>query len=99
MQGDTNMRRADRLKEDVKMMLERVEEPLDKMELIEICQRLGISHHFEVEIKKILECIYSDNYTSAMPKKKDLYATALEFRILRQHGFHVTHGNTFYLNL
>ncbi|KAL2483466.1 terpene synthase 02 [Forsythia ovata] len=75
----------------VKMMLDEAVEPLDQLELIDNLQRLGISYHFENEIKQILSVInrkYSKNYQDS--KINDLYATALEFRLLRQHGFNVS---------
>ncbi|KAK2989404.1 hypothetical protein RJ640_000379 [Escallonia rubra] len=70
-------------------MLDKVEEPLDKLQLIDTLQRLGVSYHFEVEIKGILESIYNKKYGSDKWNKDDLYAIALEFRVLRQHGFNV----------
>ncbi|XP_022896311.1 (-)-alpha-terpineol synthase-like [Olea europaea var. sylvestris] len=75
----------------VKMMLDKTVEPLDQLELIDNLQRLGISYHFENEIKQILSVInkkYSKN--DQQSKIEDLYATALEFRLLRQHGFKVS---------
>ncbi|GKU94199.1 hypothetical protein SLEP1_g7725 [Rubroshorea leprosula] len=80
--------RRDKLKEDVRVMLqEEVDE--DGLELIDHLQRLGLSYHFEDEIKKSLDRIYSKNHGNYGLKKDSLYATALEFRILRQHGYNV----------
>ncbi|KAL2460391.1 cineole-1 [Abeliophyllum distichum] len=75
----------------VKMMLDEVVEPLDQLELIDNLQRLGISYHFENEIKQILWVI-NKKYSKIDQDSKinDLYATALEFRLLRQHGFNVS---------
>ncbi|CAK9157540.1 unnamed protein product [Ilex paraguariensis] len=67
------------------MMIEKATEPLDQLELIDNLQRLGVSYHFEDEIKRILENIYSNNKW----QKEDLYAAALRFRLLRQHGYDV----------
>ncbi|XP_027343010.1 terpene synthase 10-like [Abrus precatorius] len=75
------------LREEVRKMLGRVENQLDQLELIDVLQRLGISYHFSNEIKKILDNIYN---MDAFKKKKNLYATALEFRLLRQHGYDIS---------
>ncbi|KAL2476851.1 Tricyclene synthase [Forsythia ovata] len=90
--GGRSIERASELKMQVKMMLDESKEPLDQLELIDDLQRLGISYHFQDEIKQILTIInkkYSENHE---PEIKDLYATALEFRLLRQHGFNVSQG-------
>ncbi|XP_039016299.1 terpene synthase 10-like [Hibiscus syriacus] len=71
---------------EVRMMLEKATEPLEKLELIDTLQRLGLSYHFQKETKRILESIRSE----ISWKKDNLYATALEFRLLRQHGYNVT---------
>ncbi|GLU13964.1 hypothetical protein SLE2022_305650 [Rubroshorea leprosula] len=87
--GEAYSRRRDKLKEDVRVMLqEKVDE--DQLELIDHLQRLGLSYHFEDEIKKSLDRIYSKNRGNYRLKKDSLYATALEFRILRQHGYNIT---------
>ncbi|KAG8368605.1 hypothetical protein BUALT_Bualt15G0062800 [Buddleja alternifolia] len=55
--------------------------------------RLGISYHFEEQIKQILNSIHVKKYCGKNdyePEKRDLYSTALEFRLLRQHGFSVS---------
>lgn len=97
MQRETYTRRADKLKEEVRMMFNKVEGPLCKLELIDAVQRLGIYYHFEVEIKRLLESIYINdtNYYSSddICKKEDLYGTALKFRLLRQHGYDVPQGS------
>ena len=65
--------------------------PLDQLELIENLQRLGLAYHFETEIKNILHNIY--NNKDDKWKNENLYATSLEFRLLRQHGYNVSQGN------
>ncbi|CAA2977601.1 terpene synthase 10-like [Olea europaea subsp. europaea] len=82
--------RASEMKMQVKMMLDETMEPLDQLELIDNLERLGISYHFEDEIEQILAFINRKYSRSKEPKIKDLYATALEFRLLRQHGFNVS---------
>ncbi|KAL4312509.1 hypothetical protein GQ457_01G047540 [Hibiscus cannabinus] len=80
---------AMRLVGQVRMMLEKEMEPLEKIELIDTLQRLGLSYHFHYEINKILEGIRSDEGEFSW-KKGNLYATALEFRLLRQQGYKIT---------
>ncbi|KAM7500246.1 hypothetical protein LguiA_024660 [Lonicera macranthoides] len=66
------------------MLNDQVEDPVRKLELIDTLQRLGVYYHFEVEIKRILESI-TDNYYSSSDIRwnaEDLYATALKFRLL-----------------
>ncbi|KAK2970287.1 hypothetical protein RJ640_025122, partial [Escallonia rubra] len=88
--GESYTRRADTLKRDIRRMLDQVEEPLNKFQLIDTLQRLGISYHFEVEIKRTLERIHSNtNKSNRWNKEAVLYVIALEFRLYRQHGFDV----------
>ncbi|GMP98061.1 hypothetical protein CsSME_00046089 [Camellia sinensis var. sinensis] len=86
--GGVYEKRAAKLKEDVKIMLEKVvdEDPLDALEMIDDLQRLGVFYHFKDEIERVLERIYNmnDKYNN-----EDLHATALKFRLLRQHGYNV----------
>lgn len=70
-------------------MLKQAVDPLDQLQLIDTLQRLGLAYHFEDEIKSILMSIYSHNNTGM---REDLYATALEFRLLRQHGYKIPQG-------
>ncbi|GMJ03333.1 hypothetical protein like AT3G25810 [Hibiscus trionum] len=88
LQVESYKERASKLQGEVKMMLDNVENPLEKLELIDNLQRLGLSHHFEEEINKALKNI-SSNGSAVAWKKDNLYATALEFRLLRQHGHKV----------
>ncbi|KAJ0017681.1 hypothetical protein Pint_11296 [Pistacia integerrima] len=64
-----------------------MDNPLDQLELIDNLQRLGVAYHFEREIKNILDCVHDIN--NHKWKKGNLYATSLEFRLLRQHGYNV----------
>ncbi|KAL5568185.1 hypothetical protein UlMin_024760 [Ulmus minor] len=85
--GETYKKRVNELKEEVKMLLVKVRDPLAKLEHIDILQRIGLSYHFEAEIKTILERLYNNSSFDDTWKQNNLYATALEFRLLRQHGF------------
>ncbi|CAN4107910.1 unnamed protein product [Withania somnifera] len=70
------------------MMVEGSQELDAKLELIDNLQRLGVSYHFKDEIMQILGSIHEQN--TASTTGDSLYATALKFRLLRQHGFHIS---------
>ncbi|KAH1091899.1 hypothetical protein J1N35_019156 [Gossypium stocksii] len=89
--GESFNEQAITLVGEVRMMLENVMDPLEKLELIDSLQRLGLSYHFQNETKRILEDIHlRADQSKALWKEGNLYATALEFRLLRQHGYNVT---------
>ena len=73
-------------------MLDKVVDPLDGLELIDDLQRLGVFYHFEGEIKRVLESIY--NNKCGKWNNGNLHATALKFRLLRQHGYNIPQGNS-----
>ncbi|XP_055816086.1 1,8-cineol synthase, chloroplastic-like isoform X2 [Solanum dulcamara] len=77
------MRRRDELKMEVKIMLS--DRNMNQLEIIDNLQRLGLSYHFEDEICNILNNLCDKN-----SKRENLYAKALEFRLLRQHGFNIS---------
>ena len=68
-------------------------DPLHQLELIDNLHRLGVSYHFEDEIKRTLDRIHNKN------TNKSLYATALKFRILRQYGYNTPIKGTHSRNL
>ncbi|KAF8391448.1 hypothetical protein HHK36_023753 [Tetracentron sinense] len=82
--------RAAKLKEEVKHMLDYEDVgPLARLELIDDLQRLGLRYHFEKDIKRALDsiiCFQADNERVLC----SLHATALRFRILRQHRYEVS---------
>ncbi|CAI9101360.1 OLC1v1038663C2 [Oldenlandia corymbosa var. corymbosa] len=88
------IKRRDLLKEKVRRMLDEEEvEPLYQLEMIDVLQRLGVYYHFKDQINSILSAIHKEmindllNRGNFVPNGKDLYATALGFKLLRQHGF------------
>lgn len=92
MQEDKYCERAEKLKDEVRRMLQkRMTNSLEQLELVDILQRLGIYYHFEEEIDTVLKQIYV-NYNKRDHHNEELYATALEFRLLRQHGYHLPQG-------
>ncbi|XP_076881178.1 R-linalool synthase QH1, chloroplastic-like [Bidens hawaiensis] len=89
--GESYVARANALKDTVKMLIRRqVGDVSRALELIDDLQRLGISYHFEDEIRDALESIYSSYYqTQAKWDDLSLNLKALGFRLLRQHGYQV----------
>jgi len=59
---------------------------LRTLELIDTIQRLGIEHHFEEEINLQLGRVGDCN------NAKDLFATSLQFRLLRHNGWSTSSG-------
>nr|QJX58302.1 monoterpene synthase 17 [Salvia fruticosa] len=77
----------------VKMLLNGKMEAVHQLELIHDLTYLGLSYFFPDEIKEILGFIYNEHkcfHDNDEADEKDLYFTALGFRILRQHGFNVS---------
>lgn len=98
MQGENYIMQIAKLIEDVKdMFVECKEELIAKLELIDRIRKLGLNNHFEKEIKEALDTIAAielgnNNHTCIRSEGSDLYATALHFKILRQHGYKVSQG-------
>ncbi|MFS7919920.1 putative R-linalool synthase [Helianthus anomalus] len=80
---------ADTLKDAVKMMILKGGNQLNTLQMIDDLQRLGISYHFEDEIRNLLEMIYNYYKTPEEWNGMDLNLKALGFRLLRQHGYQV----------
>ncbi|TXG47890.1 hypothetical protein EZV62_027184 [Acer yangbiense] len=89
--GKTYAKRVKELKEDVRAMIVKESDPLHQLELIETLQRLGLSYHFDHEIKSILDTIYDKRRSNInMQKQESLCVVALEFGLLRQHGYDIS---------
>ncbi|PKI53510.1 hypothetical protein CRG98_026098 [Punica granatum] len=81
----------EKMKEDVKDLTKANQEnPLAKLELIDAVHRLGLQYQFKAEIKHALHVIHQRAEDSRF--SDDIYAIALRFRLLRQHGYHVSQG-------
>ncbi|KAH7576523.1 hypothetical protein JRO89_XS01G0098700 [Xanthoceras sorbifolium] len=65
-------------------------EMLSILELIDDIQRLGLGHRFEKDIKSALDKIVSWEGFDVKAEDQKLHATALRFRLLRQHGYQVS---------
>ncbi|BBH01399.1 terpene synthase 21, partial [Prunus dulcis] len=85
--GDDYSRQSENLIEDVKNMISvETEDLIAQLELIDSIGKLGLTNHFEKEIKEALNTVENNNpYITG-----NLYATALHFKILRQHGYKVS---------
>ncbi|KAL7119297.1 hypothetical protein ACP275_02G054900 [Erythranthe tilingii] len=93
------LKKGSELVEQVKKMLLVDEQILiHKLELIDNLYRLGISYHFEEQIKQILNSLYNqlingniyNNNNKYYHVRNNLYSAALAFRLFRQHGFCVS---------
>ncbi|CAL5430280.1 unnamed protein product [Camellia sinensis] len=91
-ESPSNKKRVEELKKHVKKLVENEDiKPLANLEMIDNIDRLGLSYHFEKEINIALgTLIRSTNNDDAYIEQEGLHATALRFRILRQHGHKVS---------
>ena len=69
--------------------------PSTILELIVGIQRLGLSYHFEEDIRRALNRIMFVQGTNVR-LEKGVHATTLYFRLCRQHGFEVSQGKSFF---
>ena len=90
------MEQVQRLKEEVgKLLMDPIDKPSQKLELIDAIQRLGVSYHFESEIDEILQQIYKDHHNEVGQEDNgSLYTVALRFRLLRQQGYNIPSGKS-----
>nr|J7LH11.1 RecName: Full=(+)-epi-alpha-bisabolol synthase; AltName: Full=Terpene synthase 8; Short=LdTPS8 [Phyla dulcis]AFR23372.1 (+)-epi-alpha-bisabolol synthase [Phyla dulcis] len=85
------LEQAEKLKDEVRMLLEKTSDPLDHIELVDVLQRLAISYHFTEYIDRNLKNIYDILIDGRRWNHADnLHATTLSFRLLRQHGYQVS---------
>lgn len=84
------------MKANVELMLKNMADPLDQLELINHLQKLGLGYCFDEEIKHALKKICNNDQTNEDKLQKNLHATALKFRLLREHGYHTTSGIYFF---
>nr|WBW04375.1 terpene synthase [Ficus heteromorpha] len=83
---------AEKLIKGVKGIFIETEDLRAKLELIDSIRKLGLSYHFEEEVKKALDTLVSTYKGNKYPflRENDLYVTALCFRILRLQGYQVS---------
>ncbi|XP_048319146.1 (-)-germacrene D synthase-like [Ziziphus jujuba] len=83
---------VEKLKKEVRTKLETANNPLQKLELIDSIQRLGLSYHFESEIDEILEQLKNPDHLQSSDgsyNNDDLHTVSLWFRLLRQGGYNI----------
>ena len=81
------------LKKEVwSLFMARQNNVMEKLKLIDTVERLGISYHFKEGIEEQLEQIFNQNTNPTNYPLYDLTTTALQFRLLRQHGFRISCG-------
>ena len=87
------MERVCKLKKEVSQMIYKEELLMDKLELVDTLQQLGVAYHFKDGINSVLTNIHeSMDQNSLSTMFDDLYKVSLLFRLLRMHGFSVTEG-------
>nr|ANB66347.1 terpene synthase 2 [Camellia sinensis] len=87
---EIHKQRAKKLKEEVRAMIgDEDVNPSTTLELIDDIQRLGLSYHFEEDNRRALNRIMFVQGTNVR-LEKGVHATALYFRLCRQHGFEVS---------
>ncbi|KAK3121227.1 hypothetical protein QOZ80_8BG0648660 [Eleusine coracana subsp. coracana] len=57
-----------------------------KLDLVDVLQRLGVAYHYKKEIDDVLCAVYDDKLGGS----DDLYVTSLRFYLLRKHGYSVS---------
>ncbi|KAL0459222.1 UNVERIFIED_CONTAM: Gamma-cadinene synthase [Sesamum latifolium] len=78
------------LKEEARSMLLAEGSKADKLMLIDTIERLGVGYHFEQEIEDQLQEIFKFQSEYKDQHHYDLFTTALQFRLLRQHRYSVS---------
>ncbi|KAL0435400.1 UNVERIFIED_CONTAM: Viridiflorene synthase [Sesamum radiatum] len=69
------------------MLMAKGKTTADRLILIDTLERLGVAYHFEQEIEDQLQNIFKSH--SEREDDYDLFITALQFRLLRQHRYFV----------
>ncbi|KAK6144054.1 hypothetical protein DH2020_020874 [Rehmannia glutinosa] len=84
--GKKFLQRAEKLKNEVIALLEKTNDQFDQIEVVDVLQRLGIVYHFKDYVERFLKNIHILGWDNI----DDLHATALRFRLLRQHGYKIS---------
>jgi hypothetical protein len=79
--------RVKQLKENVCVLFQNCENDVEKINLVDVLQHLGIDHHFEEQINTTLHNIHNADFNS-----ESLHVISLRFRLLRQQGLWVSPG-------
>ncbi|URD94980.1 Myrcene synthase, chloroplastic [Musa troglodytarum] len=89
---EENARRMDKLTEEVNQLIYMKKGIEDQLQLIDHLRQLGVAYHFNEDIKDALGTMYGSMEAVNMLLKDNLHATALMFRLLKEHGFAVSEG-------
>ncbi|XP_004234283.1 alpha-farnesene synthase-like [Solanum lycopersicum] len=82
---------AEKLKEEViSCTFSKSDTPVVLLELVDEIDKFGLTDYFDVETKAALEKTITYMKCSNTKDNKDIYATALCFRLLRQHGYYAS---------
>ncbi|GLT78257.1 hypothetical protein SLA2020_497970 [Shorea laevis] len=83
--------RAERLEQEIRCVINDADNQgsLSLLQMIDDIQRLGLGHRFEMDIKRALDRFVSLEECNVVAWKS-LHATALRFRLLRQHGYEIS---------
>ncbi|KAH0703055.1 hypothetical protein KY285_017333 [Solanum tuberosum] len=83
---------AEKLKvEVISCTFSKSDTPVALLELVDEIDKFGLTNYFDVQTKAALEkTIMCMKSSSSTKENKDLYATALCFRLLRQHGYYAS---------
>uniref|UniRef100_A0A2N9HR11 Terpene synthase N-terminal domain-containing protein n=1 Tax=Fagus sylvatica TaxID=28930 RepID=A0A2N9HR11_FAGSY len=93
LENEENLKQeVQELKEEVRRTLTSpVEKLSQKLNLIDEIQRLGVSYHFENDIKKAMQQLHMTLHNpNDHENDDDLYTVALQFRLLRQQGYRIS---------
>lgn len=74
------------------MLIDAMDKPSQKLNLIDQIQRLGIAYHFEIEIDQLLGQIHKSYFEFHYDNDDNLHTVALLFRLLRQQGYTISCG-------
>ncbi|XVF79347.1 hypothetical protein PTKIN_Ptkin14bG0214400 [Pterospermum kingtungense] len=74
------------------MLMASTANPIQNLKLIDLLLLLGVSYHFETDIKKQLERIFYSQQNLVMGNELDLNSTSIVFRVFRLHGFKMSCG-------
>ncbi|XP_038987779.1 alpha-terpineol synthase, chloroplastic-like isoform X2 [Phoenix dactylifera] len=84
----THTTHLEKLKENTRHLLSKEAEPVARLKLVDVLQRLGVGYHFEEEIKDALGSMPIERANTLF--KDDIHSMSLLFRLLREHGFPVS---------
>jgi hypothetical protein len=76
------------LKGEVTGLFEACKDLVEKMNLVDVLQHLGIDYHFKEQIAEALNNIHGTEFNSSSH-----HQVSLRFRLLRQHEFWVSAGD------